>query len=661
MPDRQHPADDTLALFLAGELDDAADTDMRAHLRDCTACAERLHGEAALTHEIWRLRQSTRPCPGCARLVTPSAPLRCAHCGVALQAGGFRVVRVIAEHDHGRMYEAIGPSGGRVALKELVFARIPDVATLRALEREGETLRLLDLGPGLAGRVPRFVASFTEGEGVHLRCYLAQELVAGRSLLDLVGERRFDEAEVKRIARSVLETLVALQRASPPVLHRDIKPANLLVADDGQIVVVDFGSARATTATTNASIVGTFGYMPAEQLAGIVDTSTDVHALGATLVHLLTRRPPWEVLRERWQDRVHAAPAFVRVLERMVAPAGQRYRDAAAALHELTASSALRASSSTLAFLRPQARPLLLAAAALALVGALVAAVLVAAGFERAPSQNVVTAAALPPVQAAASRRPVLAQPDHEDASDLPPGRDRTRNFSITVEGQHLRVRAHRTWDDTPSDASQPTFLTVEVSPRDDTHDEEALRWCREWLLPRLRVVATEDERTLIPFAPMTCSRIGFETAARALYQVPVDARSLALDLGELRFALVQAPAGLERGARDGRGAASDTASTTLLRIGSQPLGEVFIDGDAVGRTPLSGDKAPTLTLGRHELVVVDREHRRHRFDIAVGADDPKNAIVVLLQGQPEARTAGAVEVLGQRALDRRDGTGAGE
>jgi serine/threonine protein kinase len=217
---------------------------------------------------------------------------RCPHCGVAGIAGAYRILRVIAEGGHGRMYLAEDASGKQVALKELVFAKVPDLHTLEAFRREAEILRQLD-----HPQIPKFVASFESGSGVGTRLYIAQEFVEGESLEKGIANHRFDETEIRGLACQILEVLVYLQRLTPKVIHRDVKPANVIVRPDGSISLVDFGAARGAAGTLGATVdVGTYGYMPPEQLGGEVDDTSDVYALGATLLHLLTHRSPREFL-----------------------------------------------------------------------------------------------------------------------------------------------------------------------------------------------------------------------------------------------------------------------------------------------------------------------------------------------------------------------------
>ncbi|TMQ11331.1 MAG: hypothetical protein E6J91_23460 [Deltaproteobacteria bacterium] len=180
--------------------------------------------------------------------------------------------------------------------------------------------------------IPRFCASFQEDAGVHARYYLAQDLVVGEALDDRLETHWFSEAEIVGIARQVLDVLVYLQGLSPMVIHRDIKPANLLLRPDGTIAVVDFGAAHVHGMTVGTTAIGTFGYMPIEQLAGDVDATTDLYALGASLIHLLTRREPWRLLQDGLLADVplNVSRALRAFLAKLVAPNPRdRFRSAA--------------------------------------------------------------------------------------------------------------------------------------------------------------------------------------------------------------------------------------------------------------------------------------------------------------------------------------------
>jgi serine/threonine-protein kinase len=239
----------------------------------------------------------------------------CNSCGAVAEAGGFRIERVVVQNGHGRMYLARDAAGVPVALKELAFVQAPHPDAVEAFEREARLLRQLS-----HPQIPRFLASFREGDGVNTRLYLAQEYVEGESLQARLQSHQFSEAEARDVALQVLSILAYLQGLAPMVFHRDIKPANLIRRVDGRIALVDFGAARDLGPTVGATLVGTFGYMPVEQLGGIVDATTDLYGLGATLCHLLSRRPPWSFIEDpRALSKLNVSPAFRDFLGRLTA------------------------------------------------------------------------------------------------------------------------------------------------------------------------------------------------------------------------------------------------------------------------------------------------------------------------------------------------------
>jgi len=268
------------------------------------------------------------PCVGCGAALAAS---RCPQCGVAQAPGGYVVERVLAEGPHARVYLARDGAGRRVALKELQFSTVPSIQELDAFEREAGALRSL---PHPA--IPAFVGSFREGSGVGLRLYLASEHICGETLAARIARGPLGAEEARSVAGQLLAVLEFLQRRSPPVLHRDLKPANVLLRPDGSVALVDFGSVRTLSAdrTHGSTLVGTFGYMPPEQLGGTVDRSSDLYALGATLLHALTGKPPVEWLGKGIEIEVPPGlpPPFDQLLPALleVDPA-RRPRDAEAA------------------------------------------------------------------------------------------------------------------------------------------------------------------------------------------------------------------------------------------------------------------------------------------------------------------------------------------
>jgi hypothetical protein len=225
-----------------------------------------------------------------------------------------------------------------VALKELIFSLVPSIEALAAFEREASFLRRLHF----AG-IPRFVDSFQLGEGVQTRLYLAQEYIEGDSLAGAIEREPLNESQVVDVARQVLRILVYIHGQDPKAIHRDIKPQNLILQPNGHVALVDFGSARdlSTTQTHGSTLVGTFGYMPPEQLGGTVDETSDLYGLGASLLHAVTGRRP-----EVWfhggigpdfsKAKLPLSSARRRWLLKLVEPKRTaRFRSAAIALRDL--------------------------------------------------------------------------------------------------------------------------------------------------------------------------------------------------------------------------------------------------------------------------------------------------------------------------------------
>ncbi|WP_030145022.1 Stk1 family PASTA domain-containing Ser/Thr kinase [Spirillospora albida] len=125
--------------------------------------------------------------------------------------------------------------------------------------------------------------------------FLVMEYVAGRNLRDVLDEHgRLGPRAALEIMQPVLAALGAAHRAG--LVHRDVKPENVLIAEDGQAKVADFGLARAEASsgmTRTGMIIGTVGYLAPEQvLNGTADIRSDVYAAGIMLYEMLTGEPP---------------------------------------------------------------------------------------------------------------------------------------------------------------------------------------------------------------------------------------------------------------------------------------------------------------------------------------------------------------------------------
>lgn len=228
-----------------------------------------------------------------------------------------------------------------VIVKLLAFNPQLQWEDVKLFERESQVLKNLD-----HPRIPRYRDYFAldEEAGAGLPWFaLVQEHIPGQSLQNLLNEgKRFTETQAKYLAEDILNILIYLHELSPPVFHRDIKPSNLILSGDRQFYLVDFGAVqdRAKAEGASFTVVGTSGYAAPEQLWDRTVAASDLYALGATLIHLLTGISPENLpqrnLRIQFRDSVALSAAFTDWLERMVEPSlERRFESARQALNAL--------------------------------------------------------------------------------------------------------------------------------------------------------------------------------------------------------------------------------------------------------------------------------------------------------------------------------------
>lgn len=208
------------------------------------------------------------------------------------------------------------------ALKALSLRGIQDWKQLELFEREAQVLSQLD-----HPAIPNYIDYFKTDTDKDRWFYIVQELAPGQSLADLVKEGwRASQAEAREITLQILDILKYLHELSPPIIHRDIKPQNIIRSEDGQIYLVDFGAVQNIDQHTRfgSTVVGTYGYMAPEQFQGTAKPATDLYALGATLLFLLTHCFPADLPQKRLKIDLRSAvrlqPAFADWLEKMLEP-----------------------------------------------------------------------------------------------------------------------------------------------------------------------------------------------------------------------------------------------------------------------------------------------------------------------------------------------------
>ncbi|HEY9614382.1 serine/threonine-protein kinase [Allocoleopsis sp.] len=226
-------------------------------------------------------------------------------------------------------------------VKLLAFGGEVQWDDLKLFEREAQVLKQLN-----HPRIPKYRDYFSIDER-SLWFGLVHNYIPGTSLKELLNQgKRFSEQQVRQIAIDVLEILIYLHELNPPVLHRDIKPSNLILGEDQQVYLVDFGAVQDRAAQEGATftVVGTYGYAPMEQFGGRTVPASDLYALGATLIHLLIGTAPADLpqddLRIQFSDKVSLSPSFVSWIEKLTQPSlKRRFSTAKEALTALKSSS----------------------------------------------------------------------------------------------------------------------------------------------------------------------------------------------------------------------------------------------------------------------------------------------------------------------------------
>ena len=227
----------------------------------------------------------------------------------------------------------------QVVVKLLAFGGDVQWEDLKLFEREAQILKQLN-----HPRIPKYKDYFSIDERT-LWFGLVQQYIPGLSLKQLLDQgKRFTEADIENIAQEILAILLYLHGLNPPLLHRDIKPSNLIWGEDEQVYLVDFGAVQDRAATEGATftVVGTYGYAPIEQFGGRAVPASDLYALGATLIHLLTRTAPADLpnreLTIQFRERLSLNSGLANWLEKMIAPAlEKRFANAEQALEALKA------------------------------------------------------------------------------------------------------------------------------------------------------------------------------------------------------------------------------------------------------------------------------------------------------------------------------------
>ncbi len=232
--------------------------------------------------------------------------------------------RVLSEIGHGGMsvvYMAINEKANKTwAIKEVRKDGIKDFEVVRqGLIVETEMLKRLS-HPNLPS-----IVDVIENEDTFL---IVMDYIEGNPLsksLEEFGAQPQDY--VIDWAKQLCDVLDYLHTRTPAIIYRDMKPANIMLKPDGNVMLIDFGTAREFKEKNLAdtTCLGTVGYAAPEQFGGMgqTDARTDIYCLGATLYHLVTGcnpcEPPYEILPIRSIN-----PQLSSGLERIIIKCTQR-------------------------------------------------------------------------------------------------------------------------------------------------------------------------------------------------------------------------------------------------------------------------------------------------------------------------------------------------
>lgn len=208
------------------------------------------------------------------------------------QLGAYKVEGLIGRGGMAAVYQAYHQATERnVAIKVM----LPDVATnetfQRRFEREAKTLA------GLQHVHILPVFDYGQQDSVN---YLVMPFLPGRTLADHIRENDLTLAEIAAIFRQLASALDYAHGKG--ILHRDLKPDNVMMDEDGNVLLADFGLTRllndaqeTSKLTSDSTVIGTPAYMSPEQGQGrALDHRSDLYSLAVLLYEMLTGTVPYK-------------------------------------------------------------------------------------------------------------------------------------------------------------------------------------------------------------------------------------------------------------------------------------------------------------------------------------------------------------------------------
>src|SRR5688572_28064564 len=260
-----------------------------------------------------------------------------------LIADRYEIARTLGQGAFGRTFLARDRQTERTVAVKLLDARgATDWKAFELFEREAAVLRSLR-----HHGVPEIYDSMRAPWDGTDAAFLVMEYIDGVSLAQTIESgTHVEPAQMVHLFLELLAILEYLHGRVPPILHRDIKPSNIIVRPNGYPAIVDFGSVRRVFLSADESsstIAGTYGYMPYEQYMGQASPASDLYAVGATVLHVLTGRPPKDFMNSEGRievpEELPGDPRLRGAVARMLRPSpAERFASARAAREALLAA-----------------------------------------------------------------------------------------------------------------------------------------------------------------------------------------------------------------------------------------------------------------------------------------------------------------------------------
>ncbi len=268
--------------------------------------------------------------PDCKKPENTTKVRVCQNCGSSLVLHKrYVAIKKIGRGGFGVTFLAVdlGNNKSYCVIKQLLTVGQDEKTAQTALdlfEREANTLDKIN-----HPQIPKLLDYFEEKK----QFYLIQEFVLGQDLEREIRKKGvFSQMTAIRFLKEMLPVLDYIH--SQKVIHRDIKPGNILRRkDDGALILIDFGAVKdqvntqlmkssPQSAFTQIS-VGTMGFAPPEQLAMRPRYSSDIYALGATCIYLLTGKAPKDLCDETtgelaWEKQTSVNSNLANVLNKML-------------------------------------------------------------------------------------------------------------------------------------------------------------------------------------------------------------------------------------------------------------------------------------------------------------------------------------------------------